>query len=490
MNIEHSLAAQHQSQRRQITADAALLMVTLIWGSTFVMVKDAVASFPVYRFLTIRFALATLALIPFTARRFRSATWKHLGAGVLVGVFLFAGYAFQTAGLQYTTASKAGFITGLSVVIVPLLSTLLLRKRPSWQAVLGVLFSTVGLGLLSLNADLSMSRGDLLVVGCAVSFALHIVAIGAFAPRMDPMVLSTVQIATVATISGAISLAGGEWTSSISVSVWSAAAFTGILATALAFGVQTDAQRFTSPTHTALILTAEPVFAALFGYLLAGEQLTPRIVAGGEFIIAGMIVGEMRWTQGLARWISRLFSPPVLTLPPLVAASFRRASNLFVGTGWFLLSSIFSVVVPALVVLWELRRGGISDWHISDRRQRLKPSILAAASIGSLVPLAVIISLGGPIELLAVYVTGLVLVVLSLVITSVWKISQHALSIATSTTALCALIGTLAVPLLLLIPLIAWARVRLKAHTVLQVLAGAGMGAVTTLACFRLFGLV
>ncbi|MFH1926668.1 MAG: EamA family transporter, partial [Chloroflexota bacterium] len=127
MSIEHSIATEQQSRRRQIMADVALLLVTLIWGSTFVMVKDVVAGFPVYRFLTIRFALATLALILLAARRLVSATKKQIGAGVLIGLFLFGGYAFQTTGLKYTTASKAGFITGLSVVLVPLLSTLLLR---------------------------------------------------------------------------------------------------------------------------------------------------------------------------------------------------------------------------------------------------------------------------------------------------------------------------------------------------------------------------
>jgi len=467
-----------------------LLLITLIWGSTFVMVKDVVAGFPVYRFLTIRFALDTLALIPLTVRRLGSATKKQIGAGVLIGLFLFAGYAFQTTGLKYTTASKAGFITGLSVVLVPLLSTLLFRNKPTLQATLGVILSTAGLAVLSLNTDLSIGRGDLLVLGCAISFALHIVAVSAFAPHMDPLILSTAQVATVAVISGVASLLQGEWAGTIQMPVWGAAAFTGVLATAVAFGVQNTAQRFTTPTHTALIFTAEPLFAALFGYLLANEQLTPRIVSGGALIVAGMIAGEMRWTQSLARWVSRIFNPLVLSIPVLATATFRNANDLVAGVTWFALTTTLTVVIPILVMLWELRGGGISDWDISDRRQRLRPSVIGAALAGALVPLGAIIAFRGPLELLAIYTTGLVLVVLSLAITSVWKISQHALSIGAATTTLCAFLGALAAPFILLIPLTAWARVRLGAHSPRQVLAGIGIGVCTTLVCFRAFGLV
>lgn len=490
MSIERSIAAEHQSRRRQVIADVALILVTLIWGSTFVMVKDVVAGFPVYRFLTIRFALATLALILLAARRLVSATKKQIGAGVLIGLFLFGGYAFQTTGLKYTTASKAGFITGLSVVLVPLLSTLLLRGKPTWQATLGVILSTAGLAVLSLNADLSVGNGDLLVLGCAISFALHIVAVSAFAPRMDPLILSTVQVATVAVISGIASVLQGEWVGTIPMPVWGAAAFTGVLATAVAFGVQNAAQRFTSPTHTAIIFTAEPVFAALFGYLLAGEQLTPRIMSGGALIVAGMIAGEMRWTQSLARWVSRIFNPLVLCIPILATAAFRHANDLVAGATWFALTTTFSVLIPILVILWELRGGGISDWDISDRRQRLRPSVIGVALAGALVPLGAVIAFSGPVELLAIYTTGLVLVVLSLAITSVWKISQHTLSIGAATTTLCAFLGALAAPILLLIPLTAWARVRLGAHSPRQVLAGIGIGVCTTLVCFRVFGLI
>ncbi|MBC7316075.1 MAG: DMT family transporter, partial [Chloroflexi bacterium] len=159
---------------RQLWADLALLLVALIWGSTFVMVKEATAAYPVFPFLALRFGLATVGLILIGGKRLRTLGWRGVGAGALIGLFLFGGYAFQTLGLRYTSASKAGFITGLSVAIVPLLSAAILRQRPQPQAAVGVCLAVTGLALLSLNAALHFDRGDLLVLACALSFALHI----------------------------------------------------------------------------------------------------------------------------------------------------------------------------------------------------------------------------------------------------------------------------------------------------------------------------
>ena len=215
------------SRKRQLTADAALLLVTLIWGSTFVMVKDAVASFPVFSFLALRFAFAALALLPFVVLRPRSASERTCleeqgellpsappppaprqphRRPLLIGVALFAGYAFQTAGLHLTTPAKAGFITGLSVVIVPLFAALILRQPPARNAWLGVGLAIVGLALLTLQAGLGVEPGDLLVLGCAVAFAAHILLTGHFAPRYDPLRLTLGSIVTVAILSGAAAL--------------------------------------------------------------------------------------------------------------------------------------------------------------------------------------------------------------------------------------------------------------------------------------------
>ena len=290
--------------RRQLIADAGLLLVTVIWGATFVMVKDAVSAFPVFSFLALRFALAALALAPFAVRySLRAArspaaeaprnTRGLVAASVLVGLALFAGYALQTAGLILTTPAKAGFITGLSVVFVPIGAAVILRQPPSRNAPLGVLFATIGLALLSVTKGWTMEAGDLLVLGCAFSFASHILLLGRFAPHYHPLLLTMGQVAAVGLFSAVAAVVFDE-PAAITRPVLLAAAFTGVLATALAFGIQTIAQRFTTSTHTALIFAAEPVFAGLASFLLIGELLGPRQIAGSALILLGMVVAELK----------------------------------------------------------------------------------------------------------------------------------------------------------------------------------------------------
>ena len=280
------------SSRGRLVADLALLLVTAIWGSTFVLVKSTVAQYPVLPFLAIRFAVAALALAPAALYRWPRPRPSDLVAGVGVGGFLFAGYAFQTFGLQETEAAKAGFITGLSVVLVPLFVAVLWRQLPSLQALAGIALATVGLGLLSLNADWSIRRGDLLVLGCAVSFAGHITALGVLSPGRDARLLTLLQVSTVSALSAALALRRGPFPA-VPASVWGAAVFTGVAATALAFLVQTAAQQFTTAHHTALIFTAEPVFAALFGVAVVGERLTGRGWLGCGVILLGVILGAL-----------------------------------------------------------------------------------------------------------------------------------------------------------------------------------------------------
>ncbi len=309
--------------RRQLLADGALLLVTIIWGATFVMVKDAVSAFPVFSFMALRFTLAALALAPLAlwqerqkskqrsqgandrlqganglsrlaaARPVSRGRMRLVAASALVGLALFAGYAFQTAGLKLTTPAKAGFITGLSVVIVPVVSALLLRQSPPRNAWIGVGLATLGLALLSLTAALGVQLGDLLVLGCAFAFAAHILLLGHFAPRHNAILLTLGQVIVVAVLSGIAALIFDR-PAPLTRQVLFAAAFTGVLATALAFGIQTVAQRFTTSTHTALIFAAEPVFAGLFSLLLIGETLGPRQLLGCALILGGMLVAELK----------------------------------------------------------------------------------------------------------------------------------------------------------------------------------------------------
>jgi drug/metabolite transporter (DMT)-like permease len=284
---------------RSRALEAALIGVTAIWGVTFPMVKSAVEQVPVYSFNGVRFLLAAAVLALVSHRglaRLGRAGWWH---GGVLGGFLFAGYAFQTVGLQHTTASRAGFITGTSVVLVPVLATALLRRRPTAPAVLGVVLATSGLALLSLSGSggdgSATLYGDGLVLLCAVSFAAHIVGLGAWSRRHEALPLTTVQLLAAGLLHGAVALPleAPAQPYSWSAEVLVALLVTGLLASAAAFWIQTAAQKVVSPTRTAIIFTMEPVFAGLFGYLLLGEVLTGAGWLGSGLILAGMLVAEL-----------------------------------------------------------------------------------------------------------------------------------------------------------------------------------------------------
>ena len=303
--------------RRQIIADLTLLLVVTLWGATFVMVQDAVQEWSVFAFLALRFAIATVAFVLiFVWRRMRPGADKGheftktrstiLIPAIVIGLVLGASYAFQTLGLLYTTLAKTGFITGLNVILVPVGAALFLRQRAGAPVIVGVLLATIGLALLSLNDDLFVGFGDLLVFICAVAVAAQILLVSRYAPQMSPFRLAAIQIATMAVACGIISLifevpAGLP---PLSGSVLFAAAFTGLLATTFAFTAQAWAQRFTSASHIALLFTLEPVTAAIASYLLIGEILTIRSLIGCALILAGMLAAELGGLRGANGWCS------------------------------------------------------------------------------------------------------------------------------------------------------------------------------------------
>jgi drug/metabolite transporter (DMT)-like permease len=282
--------------------ELAMVAVTAVWGSTFVLVRDAVAQIPPFAFIAYRFLAAALLLAAIRPRLTLGGAgggrWGPLGAGAVIGLALFAGYGFQTVGLQYTTASNAGFITGMAVVLTPLPAGLLLRQWPSrWPAV-GALLAVTGLALLSLER-LEVRRGDALVLGCAFAFAVHILLLGRYAPRHPSYQLAVVQLAVTGVLALCWATAAGDLRVPGSGQVWVALAITTVLASAGGFLVQTRAQRDVSPTRTAIILTMEPVFAGLFAFWLAGERLAARGWLGAACIVAGMLVAELGRPAGV-----------------------------------------------------------------------------------------------------------------------------------------------------------------------------------------------
>ncbi len=278
--------------RRRYTWELALVGVCVVWGSTFVVVQDAVERIPPFLFLAVRFALAAVVMAPMVIGD--GITRDEMRAGALMGIALFAGYAFQTVGLQYTSASNAGFLTGMFVVFTPVIGALVYRALPSRAALAGVVLATAGLVLMAMPEGFGIGRGDSLEVMTAISFAIHILLIGRLSPGRDAGRLAFVQIATASVLGWAWTGATERSVSGFDGGVWGAIAVTGILATALAFFVQTRAQQFIPPTRTAVILTAEPVFAGVFGYLLAGDRIGWRGLAGALLILAGIVVAELR----------------------------------------------------------------------------------------------------------------------------------------------------------------------------------------------------
>ena len=269
----------------------ALVLVTAVWGVTFVQVKDAVELYPLFGFLAVRFAIASIVLAVPAAGRMRGLGRRGWIAGAALGLLLALGYALQTAGLERTTVSSAGFITGLYVVFTPLLGLLLFRTRVGGAVWLGVALAVAGLAMLS-GVGAGDPAGDLLVLGGAAAYSLQIALMERYAPRYDPvaftqaeMVAAFAGFAAVAVGLGQVELPRG-WT------VWGALLVTGIFASALGFLVQTWAQRRTSATRTALAFAMEPVFAGIFGFWLAGDRLGALGWGGCAVIMAGILVAE------------------------------------------------------------------------------------------------------------------------------------------------------------------------------------------------------
>ena len=278
--------------RRGLAAEGALICIAAVWGLTFVMVQDAIELLPTMAFLGYRFALAALLVALVFRKRLRSLSPAGWRVGAVMGSLLTAGYILQTLGLEEPTASNAGFITGLFVVLTPVLGALLLRDRVPRIAWVAAGVSAAGLYLLSgTGGDLNL-RGDGLVLLCAVAFAGHILATARGVRDHDVGALLVVQLTLCAALCMAIAAPLGDLQAPEGATVWSALLVTAVVASALGFFVQTYAQQHAPPARTALILASEPAFAGLFGWLLADERLSALSLAGAALIIAAIVAVE------------------------------------------------------------------------------------------------------------------------------------------------------------------------------------------------------
>lgn len=288
---------------KEFIADLALLGVTFVWGTTFQLVHDALADIGTFPFLAIRFLIAVLCLLPF-----HKGEWHWHPAAWRAGLYLFGGYAFQTLGLLWTTPAKAGFITGLSVILVPLLVALKTKRLPDRGTATGAILAAAGLGLLTLEGSLIPGKGDLLVLCCAICLALQILAVGEASRHMDPHSLTVIQLGVICLLSfGLWGGFGGSFHLTPRV-LW-ALLITSVPATSLAFLIQGWAQRFTTPARVALVFSMEPVFAALYSYCFGGEVFTLQKLIGSALVFVGIVAGSILPGSPLSTE-SRAAAPP------------------------------------------------------------------------------------------------------------------------------------------------------------------------------------
>ena len=295
---------------RSLKAHILLVLVTLVWGGTFVMIKEALRDASPLLFNAVRMTVAAAALLIVYRRHIARLTRPAAFAGLTVGVFLWIGYEFQTTGLLYTTASKSGFLTGFSVLLVPVFLAIGWKRAVNRWTMLGVVVALFGLYLMTVPGASGgssvfglegINRGDVLTIGCAIMFAFQIIFMGRAMQRYRFEQVATLQAATAAVLMIiTVPLAENAflvWSPRV---IW-AILITALLGTSAAFTIQAWAQQFTPPTHTALIFLMEPVFAWITSYIVLGERLGMRAGVGAVLILGGILVSELKGASSAPR---------------------------------------------------------------------------------------------------------------------------------------------------------------------------------------------
>lgn len=293
-------------RKTAVVADVVLLSVTFVWGVMFVFLKEAVAVMPVMTHLAVRFLLAAGILwISYACIKNKEPmTWAVWRRGAVMGVLLFMAFLFQSVGTQFTSASSTGFITGLCVVLVPVLGAVIYRIKLPLAVGGGVGIALTGLAVMSLRIHEPMQIGDLIVLFGSFAFALHILITAKYSLLHQPFLLASIQI----TVAGVLDfLAAGCFENigeALSPEVWTdfrvlrALLIGAVFATAFAFWAQTHFQRFTTATHTAIIFASEPVFAAAAAVAIGGESLSRQTIMGGALILCGILLAELKGAAG------------------------------------------------------------------------------------------------------------------------------------------------------------------------------------------------
>lgn len=279
-----------------IKAEFILIGVVIIWGYTFPVIKNVLESIPPFTFLFYRFFLAFIIIYLLFRNRIKRINLIIVRNGFIVGLFLFLGYFGQTVGTQFTTATKTAFITGISVVMVPIFAFFWIKERINRNSIIGVIFAVLGLWLMNSNGTFyHINLGDSLVFLGAIGFALYVIAVDIYTKKSDYIPLVFMQLVTVCLLSfiAAVIFETENLHFNYGNSVWWAVIINGVFATALAFYLQNRFQRYSSPTKIAIIFSAEPAFGALFSHLILGEIIGFFGLIGAVAIFSGMYIAQI-----------------------------------------------------------------------------------------------------------------------------------------------------------------------------------------------------
>ncbi len=305
-------------RQRKLRANALLIVVTMIWGSSFLIVQHTLTLVGPFTFLAMRFGFAVLVLAFLFRKRLIHITYTEILTGSIIGLFLFASYAFQTVSLQYTTSSQAGFISGMYVPLVAILAIPLLKQKPTLGGIMGIVLSMSGLVLLSIKNgfQITIGPGEILALACAFASALHVICISKFAPKADAINLTIVQIALTTLLSLIAMPIAKEPFSFPPFPVWGSALFIGVVATAFCLAVMNWVQQFVSSTEAAMFYALELVWVSVLGHF-AGDNLSLLGWIGCGCMLSSMVVGEMR--------LSRIMDSTLLRF--LASESYRLMSQ-------------------------------------------------------------------------------------------------------------------------------------------------------------------
>lgn len=283
-------------RKRSLYADMGLLLVAIIWGSGFVVTKNTLDNISPYHLTFFRFLIASILTSIIFFKRLKTVSKKDIKSGIIIGIFLFLGFATQTVGLQYTEVGKQAFITATNVVMVPFIYWILSKKSPDKFDIIAAFLCLLGIGILSLNNDFSIGYGEFLTFLCAIMYAFQISLTGYFAKDVDPYVLCNIEFWTVTVISFITALVMEGTNLSINASTFTPILYLAIFSTMAAFMIQTVAQKYTKSTHTAIILSLEAVFGCLFAIIFLKEQFTIKLLIGCFAILISVITSETKWS--------------------------------------------------------------------------------------------------------------------------------------------------------------------------------------------------